>query len=79
MDRELKEDGYTTALAIVQSKGCSDIDRVITTTISPLADPMSLLATERWVLHGCGRTYPFLVNVSADGEGRTYIDVHSDL
>ena len=79
LDQELKKDGYATALAIAQSSGCSGIERVITTTITNLVDPMSLLATERWVLHGCGRTYPFLVNVSADGEGKTHIDVHSDL
>ena len=78
LDQTLKKDGYATAFEIAQSNGCSDIDRVITTTISSEAYSMSLLATERWVLHGCGRMYPFVVNVSGDGEGATIVDVRSD-
>ena len=79
LDQTLKKEGYATALAIAQSNGCSDIDRVITTTISAGGDPMSLLVTEYWVLHGCGRMYPFSVNVSGDGEGGTIVDVQSEL
>ena len=79
LDHTLKKDGYATALAIAQSNGCSDIDRVTATTISGGGDQMSLLATEHWVLHGCGRMYPFFVNVSGDGEGGTIVDVQSEL
>ncbi len=79
LDQTLQQDGYATAFAFARSNGCSDIDRVITSTISPpLGQSMSLLLTERWVLHGCNRTYPFLVNVSGDGDGGTVVDVHSD-
>ena len=78
LDQTLKKDGYATAFEIAQSNGCSDIDRVITTTIPSEAYSMSLLVTERWVLHGCGRMYPFVVNVSGDGEGGTIVDVRSD-
>ena len=78
LDQTLKKDGYATASEIAQSNGCSDIDRVITTTIPSEAYSMSLLVTERWVLHGCGRMYPFVVNVCGDGEGGTIVDVRSD-
>ncbi len=79
LDQTLKKDGYATASEIAQSNGCSDIDRVIATTISGGEYEMSLLATEHWVLHGCGRMYPFSVNVSGDGEGGTIVDVQSEL
>ena len=75
----LRREGYATAFAFARSSGCSEIDRVITSTVSPpLGQPMSLFLTERWVLHGCDRMYPFLVNVSGDGEGGTVVDVQSD-
>jgi hypothetical protein len=44
----------------------------------PLTPSLTLVMTERWVLHGCGETYPFWVNVSGDGEGGAVVDVQED-
>jgi hypothetical protein len=75
----LQRDGYTQALTFARSAGCPEIDRVVSAVVSPPpVQPMSLIMTERWVLHGCGRKYPFLVNVSADVEGGTVVDVRRE-
>ena len=79
LDERLRRDGYAAAFAFAKSNGCSDIDRLVADTASPpLFQPMSLIVTERWVLHGCGRTYSFLVNASGDGQGGTVVDVQSE-
>ena len=84
LDHAQQRDGFATAFTFAQTSGCSDIDLVVIDGASALRAPptslptMSLIATERWVLHGCGRTYPFLVNVSGDGEGGTFVDVRRD-
>jgi len=79
LDQALQQRAYRAAFAFAQFDGCSDIDRVVTATVSPpMFQPMSLVLTERWVLHGCDETYPFLVNTSGDARGRTVVDVQSE-
>jgi hypothetical protein len=77
LDDRLKHDGFATAYASARAKGCSEIDRVVVGGF-PLASSQTLVMTERWVLHGCGETYPFWVNVSGDGEGGAVVDVQED-
>lgn len=80
LDAASQKRAYATAFAYAQSNGCSEIDQIVASTVSsPMGQPMSLIVTERWVLHGCDRTYPFLVNISGDGKGGSIVDVQSDL
>lgn len=92
LDDALKAAGYARAYALARSSGCSRIDRVVVagfaiSTMQPgrtllgefhPAPDQTLAMTERWVLHGCGRTYPFRVNLSGNLESGTAVDVRPD-
>lgn len=92
LDDALKADGYAKAYALARTSGCSSIDRVVVAGF-PLSTwrpertvvgeyrstpDQTLAMTERWVLHGCGRTYPFRVNLSDNLESGTAVDVRPD-
>jgi hypothetical protein len=78
-DPTLQRDGYATASMFASFAGCTDIDRIVSSIVSPpQGDSMSIKVTERWVLHGCGQTFPFIVNLTGDGEGGTFIAVKKD-
>ena len=64
----------------VQKRGCMQTDRIVPTIVekSPEFEFASGhvvrgRVTERWIANGCGSTYPFIVEFSADGKGGTDI------
>ncbi len=75
-DKTLQRDGYANALMFTGFSGCSSIDRVTVSVVAATTDrPLSAKVTEQWVLHGCEREFPFVVNMNGDGKGGTFITV----
>jgi len=78
-DQTLQRDGYATASLFAGFAGCTDIERVVSSIVSPPeGEAKSVKVTEKWILHGCGRTFPFVVAMNGDGKGGTFISVKKD-
>lgn len=75
-DETLKSDVLSNALLLTSANGCSSIERVATSILSPPSgEPGREKFEEKWILFGCGQSFPFGVTLTGDGSGGTFLGV----
>jgi hypothetical protein len=75
-DATLKKDALANATMFTSLNGCSDIESVSTTVTSPPSgNPGEERVEERWILSGCGESFPFKVTLTGDGKGAAFFGV----
>ena len=75
-DPALKRDALSNALMFTSINGCSNIDSVSTKVVNPPSgEPGKEYVEEKWVLNGCGKSFPFSVTLTSDGKGGAFFKV----
>ncbi|WP_455211905.1 hypothetical protein [Kaarinaea lacus] len=77
-DSVLKKDTLNTIMIFVLANDCNRIDHIETSVLH--FDPRNgiknhVWSKEKWVVTGCGKTFPFYVTYSEDGGSGSFFEV----
>lgn len=78
-DTKLKKDVLSNVMLFSPVMGCSEFELVKTSVVSPPSGEIGKeKVTEKWVLYGCSQSFPFIVKLTGDGLGGSYIALERD-